>query len=269
MCIQDRASPKLREALHDAARAAKSAAAAMGPAMLTSAQPAQQPSPQLAPPSTIGVAAPAPPLPAMVRTPFMDSPPPASLVRVAQRQPPSTLQQPSSEGGTPVPAGILQPDEAVGAERQTSLIGAWLPPAQSAGTPHQGFPRADKMAAHDDTSASDLVPHQPAEAVSELSGRNGEILAEVCVQQAELRPFRPPSLPEAVTPRLSPVAGWSAMAGLSFCSRPVPSGPADVVSKGDGGAAAVVEAVGPTGQGAGAQHREPTLVESARYASEE
>jgi hypothetical protein len=241
--LQDRASPKLHEALRYAARATQLAAATTPPAAAaTPAQPLQQPPP---PSSGVATTAAQPPTDAF-RTPFMDSPSPAKAAGSGMLPPSATSEPPSSEAAVPVSAG----DRADWPTRQASLMGAWLGPVQAAGTTAPpGDPDPGGTVAPDPDGAPEA--HQPADPVATDPGLSGRFSADVCEQQAELQPFRRSSLPEAVTPRLSLTASWPPVAGLDFVGIAPSSEPAGTSSGGDGRIAAGLQTIKATGSGAG------------------
>ena len=134
----------------------------------------------------------------------------------------------------------MRPDKAGWPTRQASLMGAWLGPMQPVGTT---LPPGNLEPCRTAVLDPDTAPEaqQPNQAASQGRGLKGGYTVDVCEQQAELRPFRRSSLPEAVTPRLSLTASWPAVAGLDVVT-PASSGPAEALVTRDGSVAAGAEA---------------------------
>ena len=215
-CVsQGRASPRLRDALHAAARAAarhaaiaqdaavaqdaaagtgtNPAAAALQTSQTTEAAPDQQP--------VAAVHTSEPPA-NRLHSPFVGSPSPESPALSGLRA--SDAPASPSQGDA-----AAQTDHADRPGRQASLMAAWLPqpspPPVTAATTASNAPRA-----------VNLSHPQPASQPSQqrVWGANDGQLADMCAQQAELRPFWRTSLPDVDTPRLSHMAGWAALTSV-------------------------------------------------------
>ena len=199
---QGRASPRLREALHSAACAARDAAAdTSADAAAADRQQFQSADAHLDQQQAAKALATAQPAD-RARSPFAGSPsfqkPPAST---AQHGPPLAAAPPSPAG-----AATQADGDRSRPRRQSSLMGAWLLPAQQ---PQPGIAAAPLIPSTagptnlPHTGPSSLRSHQPE------SGLAGGQQTDVCAQQEELRPFWRTSVPDVATPRLSRMAGWA------------------------------------------------------------